>query len=213
MNKILKNKKVKNKKNTKNDSSRTINVIKNSFFGVVNKFGVLILQFVCRTIFIRVLGSEYLGLNGLFTNILTILSFAELGLGNAIVYNMYKPLANKDTEEVSRLLKLYRKCHNLIALFIFGAGMLCIPFLGTLIGKTPNIKESIYLIYILFLLQSITSYFLTYRRSLISADQKDYLCSNADLFSEIVASILKIFVLLFLKNNILFLLIKIYFCC
>lgn len=209
MNKILKNKKVKNKKNIKNDSSRTINVIKNSFFGVVNKFGVLILQFVCRTIFIRILGSEYLGLNGLFTNILTILSFAELGLGNAIVYNMYKPLANKDTEEVSRLLKLYRKCYNLIALFIFGAGMLCIPFLGNLIGKAPNIKESIYLIYILFLLQSITSYFLTYRRSLISADQRDYLCSNADLFSEIIASILKIFVLLFLKNYILFLLIQI----
>ena len=87
--------------------------------------------------------------------------------------------------------------------------MLCIPFLGNLIGKAPNIKESIYLIYILFLLQSITSYFLTYRRSLISADQKDYLCSNADLFSEIVASILKIFVLLFLKNYILFLLIQI----
>lgn len=202
---------MKKKKDTKKkDSSRTVNVIKNSIFGVISKFGVLILQFICRTIFIKVLGSEYLGLNGLFTNILTILSFAELGLGNAIVYNMYKPLANKNDEEVSKLLKLYKKCYNFIALFIFGAGLLCIPFLNNLIGEVPDIKENIYFIYILFLLQSITSYFLTYRRSLISADQKEYMCSNADLISEIIATIIKLFVLLVLKNYILFLIIQVF---
>lgn len=198
------------KKTKKVESSRTINVIKNSIFGVISKFGVLILQFICRTIFIKVLGSEYLGLNGLFTNILTILSFAELGLGNAIVYNMYKPLANKDDIEVSRLLRLYKRCYNFIALFIFSAGLLCIPFLNNLIGEVPDIKENIYLIYILFLLQSITSYFLTYRRSLISADQKEYMCSNADFISEVIATIIKIFVLLVLKNYILFLIIQIF---
>ena len=193
----------------KKESSRTINVIKNSFFGVFSRFGVLILQFICRTIFIKTLGEVYLGLNGLFTNILTILSFAELGLGNAIIYNMYKPIANKDNLEVSRLLRLYRKCYNYISLFIFGAGLLCIPFLNNLIGDVPDIKESIYLIYILFLIQSITSYFLTYRRSLISANQKEYICSNADLFSEFIASIIKIFILLVLKNYILFLIVQI----
>ena len=195
--------------NSNKETSRTINVIRNSFWGVISRIGVLLLQFICRTIFIKTLGEVYLGLNGLFTNILTILSFAELGLGNAIIYNMYKPIANKDHEEVSKLLKLYRKCYNYIALFIFGAGLLCIPFLNSLIDETPNIKESIYLIYILFLIQSITSYFLTYRRSLISANQKEYICSNADLFSELLASILKIIVLLVLKNYILFLIIQI----
>ena len=199
----------KKKKKVQKENSRTVNVIKNSISGVISRFGVLILQFICRTIFISVLGSEYLGLNGLFTNILTILSFAELGLGNAIVYNMYKPLANKDDKEVSELLRLYKKCYNGIAVLIFVAGLLCIPFLKDLIGTTPDIKESIYLIYVLFLLQSITSYFLTYRRSLISADQKDYICSNADLISEIIASILKIIVLLVFKNYILFLVIQI----
>lgn len=189
--------------------SRTKNVIKNSFFGIISKFLVLILEFVCRTVFIKTLGSEYLGLNGLFTNILTILSFAELGLGNAIIYNMYKPIAKKDNYRVSQLLKLYRKCYNYIALFIFCAGVLCIPFLNNLIGETPNIKENIILIYILFLIQSMTSYFLTYRRSLISANQKEYLCSNADLVSEIIATILKLFVLFVFKNYILFLLIQI----
>lgn len=197
--------KVSNKK----EGSRTINVIKNSIFGVISKFGILILQFICRTIFIKKLGSEYLGLNGLFTNILTILSFAELGVGNAIVYNMYKPLAEKDNEEVSRLLKLYKKCYNIIALLIFVAGICCIPFLKNLIGEVPNIKENIYFIYILFLIQSITSYFLTYRRSLISADQKEYMCSNADLIAEVLASVLKIFILLVFKNYILFLFIQI----
>ena len=115
------------------EGSRTINVIKNSIFAVISKFGILILQFICRTIFIKKLGSEYLGLNGLFTNILTILSFAELGVGNAIVYNMYKPLAEKDNKEVSRLLKLYKKCYNIIVLLIFGGGLLCIPFLKDLV--------------------------------------------------------------------------------
>lgn len=202
-------KKNKTKDIKKNENSRTINVIKNSIFGVISKFGVLILQFICRTIFIKTLGSEYLGLNGLFTNILTILSFAELGLGNAIVYNMYKPLAEKNNNEVSELLRLYKKCYNFIAILIFGVGILCIPFLNNLIGEVPDIKESIYLIYILFLLQSITSYFLTYRRSLISADQKEYMCSNADLIAEIIASILKIIVLLVFRNYIVFLLIQI----
>ena len=189
--------------------SRTINVIKNSVFGVISKFGVLILEFICRTVFIKTLGSEYLGLNGLFTNILTILSFAELGLGNAIIYNMYKPIADSDTNKVSQLLKLYKKSYNLIAIFIFVGGVLCIPFLNSIIGQAPNIKENVIVIYILFLLQSITSYFLTYRRSLISANQKEYMCSNADLFSEFVATILKMIVLLMFKNYILFLLIQI----
>ena len=139
-------KKTKKQTKQKKESSRTINVIKNSFFGVISRFGVLILQFICRTIFIKTLGSEYLGLNGLFTNILTILSFAELGLGNAIVYNMYKPLAEKDNYEVSRLLRLYKKCYNFIAIFIFVAGLLCTPFLNSLIGEVPDIKENIYLI-------------------------------------------------------------------
>ena len=197
------------KNKEKKELSRTGNVIRNSIFGVISKIGVLVLEFVCRTIFIRVLATEYLGLNGLFTNILTILSFAEMGLGNAIIYNMYKPIANKDNKEVSQLLKLYKKCYNYISLFIFVVGVLCIPFLPKLIGKTPDIKESIILIYILFLLQSITSYFLTYRRSLISANQKEYICSNADLLGEFIASVLKIFVLLALKNYILFLIIRI----
>lgn len=196
-------------KQQKYKESRTVNVIKNSIFGVISKFGVLILEFICRTIFIKILGSEYLGLNGLFTNILTILSFAELGLGNAIIYNMYKPIADDDTNKVSQLLKLYKKCYNFIALFIFVGGVLCIPFLNSLIGNTPDIKESIILIYILFLIQSITSYFLTYRRSLISANQKEYICSNADLLSEFIATILKLIVLIIFKNYILFLIIQI----
>ena len=196
------------KKNT-SESSRTVNVIKNSFFGVISKFGVLILQFICRTIFIKTLGEEYLGLNGLFVNVLTILSFAELGLGNAIIYNMYKPIANNDNKKVSQLLKLYRKSYNLIALFILVAGLICIPFLNSLVGEVKDIKENITLIYILFLLQSVTSYFLIYRRSLISANQKEYICSNADLFSEIIATILKIIILLVLKDYILYLVIQI----
>ena len=79
-----------------NETSRTINTVRNMSFGVVSQIIMVILNFINRTVFIYVLGEQYLCINGLFTNILTVLSFAELGIGNAIVYGLYKPIANND---------------------------------------------------------------------------------------------------------------------
>ena len=112
-----------------NDKTRTDNVVRNMGVGTFFQILSLVLGFVSRTIFIHILGSEYLGLNSLFTNILTILSFAELGIGNAIIFSMYKPLATKDTKKLKKLIKFYKKTYTTIGLIILGIGLLIIPFI------------------------------------------------------------------------------------
>ena len=97
-------------------SSRTRNVSRNATVAVICQVINLLLNFIIRTAFIRVLGKEYLGVNGLFTNVLTILSFAELGIGNAIVFSMYRPLAVKDTEKIKSLMWLYKKAYTIIGI-------------------------------------------------------------------------------------------------
>lgn len=155
-------------------NSRTANIAKNASFGVLSQILSIIFSFISRTVFIYVLGVEYLGINGLFTNILMLLSFAELGIGNAIIYGMYKPLAINDKEKIKSLMALYAKSYKIIGLFVFVVGLLVIPFMGWIIKDAPNIRESINLIYILFLLNTSISYFFVYKKSIITADQKNY---------------------------------------
>lgn len=106
-----------------------------------------ILGFVCRIVFVQCLSADYLGVNGLFTNILTMLSLAELGVGGAIVYALYKPLAENDEEKIASLMKLYSKAYRMIGLLIAAIGLALMPFLKLIIREQPNISESIYLLY------------------------------------------------------------------
>lgn len=156
-------------------NSRTVNIAKNALFGLVSQSINILLNFISRTVFIYVLGVEYLGVNGLFTNILMLLSFAELGIGNAIIYGMYKPLAINDKEKIKSLMALYDKAYKIIGLFVFTAGLIIIPFMDLIIKDSPQINESINLIYILFLLNTAFSYFFVYKKSIITADQKNYI--------------------------------------
>ena len=168
----------------------------------------LLLGFVSRTIFIKILGSEYLGLNSLFTNILTILSFAELGIGNAIVFNLYKPIANKDEEKIKTLLKFYRKTYFLIGMTILIIGLIIVPFIPNLISEVPDISENIYLIYILFLLDTVISYFFTYRTSIITADQKNYIVISTVQIFKIFQIIVQIIILSITHNYYLYLILQ-----
>ena len=117
----------------------------------------LIISFILRTIFIKTLGAEYLGVNGLFTNILSILSFTVLGIGNAIVYSMYKPLATGDNDKIKSLMRLSKKAYTTIAIRVLVCGLAIIPFLGVLVKDTPNIKEDITLLYTLCLANTVSS--------------------------------------------------------
>ncbi len=192
-----------------NDKTRTDNVVRNMGVGTFFQVLSLVLGFVSRTIFIRILGSEYLGLNSLFTNILTILSFAELGIGNAIIFSMYKPLATKNKDQLKKLVKFYKKTYTTIGLIILGVGLLIIPFIPYIIAETPNIKESIYLIYILFLLDASISYFFSYKTSIISADQKNYIVIMYTNIFKIIQIFVQLIVLYFTKEYILYLILQV----
>lgn len=155
--------------------SRTENSLKNIATGLLGQAVTLALQFVYRTVFIRVLGVTYLSVNGLFANILTIFSFAELGVGQAIVFSLYKPIAENDTEKIRALMELYKRTYRLIGVVIMALGALFFPFLPLLLKGSVDGIEHLRLIYALFVFESGISYFFSYRQSYLSACQKQYL--------------------------------------
>jgi len=188
-------------------NSRTYNSLRNFIFGFGARIFQYILSFATRTIFIKLLATEYLGVNGLFSNILSILSLAELGIGGSFSALLYKPLHERDTEKLKSLMNAYRKAFILVASTVGVIGLGLLPFLNIII-KDVNI-ENIGLIYIMFLTGSVVSYLCTYRISLIIADQKAYIYT---LYSQIVIFlqyVLQIAVLLLTRNFILYLSIQI----
>lgn len=190
-------------------SMRSLNVAKNSTVGLIGQILGIALSFVSRTIFIRVLGLEYLGVNGLFYNILVLLSFAELGIGNAIIYSMYKPLATSDREKIKSLMTLYAKAYKIIGAFVLIAGFLVIPFMKFIINEEPQIKENIIIVYSLILLNTSISYFFVYKKSIIIADQKNYVVLFYKQLFKMGQTIVQIFILLVTREYLLFLIIQI----
>lgn len=192
-------------------TSRTENTIKNSSFGFITQIVNILLSFVARTAFIYILGVEYLGVNGLFTNVLLLLSFAELGIGNAIIYSMYKPIATDDREKIKSLMQLYAKAYKFIGLFVFFAGLIVIPFMDFIIKDAPDINENITVIYLLFLLNTTLSYFFVYKKSIITADQKNYIVLLYHQLFRIIQTVVQIAFLLLTGEYLLFLIIQIVF--
>ena len=168
----------------------------------------LIVQFVARTFFIKYLGTEILGLNGLFTNILSLLSVADMGIGTSIIFSMYKPLSNGDHEQVKSLMALYKKAYEAIGATIAVIGLAIVPFLHLIVAHSERFPQ-LYLIYILFLANSVVSYFFTYKRSLISADQKAYIVSLNDFFFLLITNIFQIIFLMVTANFVVYLIIQI----
>lgn len=191
--------------------SRTKNSARNASVAIVSKIIMLIASFICRTVFIKILGAEYLGLNGLFTNILTMLSFAELGAGTAILYKMYKPIAENDRERIKTLTHLYKKVYGIIGLVIFILGLLIVPFLPLLIKNGAEINGNfIPAYYILFLANSSMSYFFAYKKSLITGHQNEYILSLITLFTTVLANILEIVFLFWTHDYAAYLLMQLF---
>ena len=188
---------------------RTKNSLKNMSIVLIGQFIKVLLNFIVRLIFVRVLTTEYLGLEGLFSNILTVLSLAELGIGQAITFSLYDPLKSNDVPKIQALMNLYKKAYISIGLFILIVGLSLNPFLGYFIKETPNINENLHVIYSLYVLTIALSYFASYKRELINADQKMYI-SNMYIFGcLVVMNILQIIGLIITKQYIVFLVIKI----
>lgn len=182
--------------------------VKNTVAALFSNLITIVIGIVAQTYFIKLLGVEYLGLNGLFTNIISMLGIVELGIGSAITYNLYKPIANKDEETIQSLLHFYKKAYRIIATIIILISIIIIPFLPNLVGKI-TIKTNIYIIYMLFVIDIVCSYFLSYKRGMLYADQQGYIINLVHVLCLIILNILQILFLYITKNYYLYLIIKI----
>ena len=175
-------------------------VLRNARFGIIKTVITYILQFVLRTVIIYTLGVEYVGLNGLFSNILGCLSLAELGFGTAIVVSMYKPVAENDEETVKSLLRLYKKVYAIISVIVFVLGLAITPFLSFLIKTGVPENTNIYVVYLLLLLNTCVSYFAANKRSLLFVYQRNDIENKIKTICTIVLYSLQIAVLLLFKD-------------
>ncbi len=169
----------------------------------------ILLSFICRTIFARLLATEYLGLGGLFSNIISVLSLSELGIGSVIIIHLYKPLAENDELRISKLMNFYRKAYNLIGCFIIACGFMILPFLRYLVKSDTEISY-LELYFILFVIQSASSYFFAYKQSLLTASQREYICSLVRQGFNILMNVLQIVFLLITRQYITYLLVAIF---
>lgn len=191
-------------------NSRTTNSIKNSIASIILYISTTLIGFIFQAVFIHTLGSEYNGIKGLFSNILSMLSIAELGFGSAIVYHLYKPVAEKNIQEIKSLVKYYRKVYHIIALLIFIIGIILLPMIPSIVGKV-SIHENIVFLFFLYLINTVFSYLLTYKRSILYADQKKYITSLINAIFVVLKNIIQIFIIYMTHNFILYLVIQIIF--
>ena len=181
---------------------RTGNAVRNVIFGGLLKGYQILIPFVMRTLLIRYLGMEYLGLNSLFTSVLQILNLAELGVGSAMVYSMYAPIAEDRPEEICALLGLYRKYYRCIGLAILGMGLVLLPFLP-LLTRADSVPAGVnlYVLYLLHLGACVISYWLFgYKNSLLAAHQRSDLASRADLVVRTLQYLLQTGLLVVFRN-------------
>ncbi len=176
---------------------KTLN--KNIWYAFINYIILNILKFIVRMVFIRTLSIEYLGINGLFTNVLAMLSLAELGIGPAIVYSLYKPLAYGDKNTVKAIMHLFKKVYVAIGGIILLLGLLLYPWLDSFI-KDGQVVPDVHYFYLVFLLNTVVSYLWTYKRSLLIADQKQYVVNIYQVGVQIIVAVLQIIFLLIFEN-------------
>lgn len=185
--------------------TRTKNTIVNSVYGLINKTMQTFLPFVLRAVMIRILGSSYLGIDGLFSAILQVLNLTELGFESAVNFSLFKPIAEDDKKTICALLLFYRNVYRLIGLFILIAGGILIPFIPKMIKGSYPSDINIHLIYLVFLFNTVLSYFLfAYKRVLLTAHQKNYLISNIRSILLVFKYGAQILIILLIKNYFIY---------
>ncbi|WP_302802128.1 lipopolysaccharide biosynthesis protein [Eubacterium ventriosum] len=187
---------------------RTKNATRNIVFGVILKAYQILVPFLMRTAMIYLMGVQYLGLNSLFTSVLQVLNLAELGVGSAMIYSMYRPIAEDDDEKICALMKLYRTYYRAIGLVIAIVGCILTPFVPELIsGEIPK-GLNIYILYLLNLGATVLSYWLfAYKNSILQAHQRTDIVSKATLITSTIQYILQILVLWFFRNYYLYVIV------
>lgn len=193
-----------------NKLSRTKNITRNVTVVFITQVLLLIFGFINRTIFIRLLGEDYLGLDGLFYSILTIFSLAELGIGNALIFSLYKPIATGNIARAQQLFTLYNKAYKCIIAFILLLGFLLVPFLKSLINTDlEELNINIYTVFFLFLFNTVSSYFLAYRQAILVVNQMQSTVSLYQMVAKLTVYILECFVLLYFASYYIYLIIRV----
>lgn len=187
------------------NNDRIKNTVRNTAFGVVFKIVTMLGAFASRTMLIYSLGVEYVGLDGLFSSVLSMLNMAELGFGSAIVYKLYKPIAEKDTPQVCALLNYYRTIYRTIGLAVFVVGILLIPYLGIFIKGEAPVGINLVVLYLIYLLNTCCSYWVfAYKSVLLNANNRNDLISKVTSVLYVLRYGLQIVLLLVFKNYYLY---------
>ena len=184
---------------------RSANARKNMKWGLLNKLAFMIFPFVIRVLIIQCISIEFLGLDSLFISVLQVLNLAELGFSNAVVYHMYKPIADDDYDTLCALLNFYRRIYRYVGVFIGVVGVALLPFIPLFIHGDMPTQINCYVLYIIYLVNAVSSYWLyAYRQSLLDAYQKAYVTLNVNMVTTLVRYILQIIVLVFTGNCYLY---------
>lgn len=188
------------------EKTRTEYSARNTTVAMISRMIAIVMGFVTRVVFTHTLSESYVGINGLFTDILNVLALSELGVGTAITYALYRPIAENDVERQKSLMKVFQGFYQMVALIIAAAGLMVIPFMGYLVKDAGDV-EHIIPIYLLYLLNSVLSYLFVYKKTLMDAHQLSYIGVMYHTVFLLVQDILQIAVLLTTGNFIVFLLI------
>lgn len=193
------------------NTSRTSNTIRNSTVGVISHIIVALLSFINRTVFIKVLGVEYLGISGLFSNILTMLALSDLGIYTVMLYSLYGPIAKKDEGQIAAYIRYFQKIYNIVAATVGVIGVLLIPVLPYLVNGSQLTYSELIKYYVLLLANSVSSYLVISRSTLLRADQKVYIVRIVSTLSTILMYLVQIVLLLLFHNYTLYLVCQVSF--
>lgn len=187
---------------------RTKLASKNILFGLAGNIINTVLGFVSRAVFIQVLGVEILGIEAVFTNLIQMLSLAELGLTSVMTFSYYEPLAKNNTRKLQALISFYKKLYLGIALAVLIIGLAIIPFLPFIVNVEQNISNLI-VFYLLFVADAVISYLFVYRTTILRADQKNYIITKYEIATSLVRTVFQIVVLVVFANYIAYLVVRI----
>lgn len=178
--------------------------IKNISSGMILQVVTMVTGFVTRTLFINILGNTYLGVSGLFSNILSLLSLAELGIGQAITFSLYKPIAEDDEDKICRIMNFYKQVYRVIFVFVLVAGLVLTPFLPYIIKNFEDIPN-LSLIYVMYVINSAVSYLFIYKSTLVIASQRDYVVNKITYIFSVIMTVVQIIVLIIFRNYLVYL--------
>lgn len=179
------------------------------FTGGMRQLTTLLANFISRTVFIVTLGADYLGLNSLFSGILAMLALSELGIGSAIAFRLYKPIANDNKKRILALLHFYKICYRCIGLFMIALGCALLPFLHLLVNFPEGLNVNLYIVFLLYVLNTATTYLLfAYKQTFALASQKQYVVERVNTLFIILGLLVDIVVLLIFRWYLAYLLAR-----